>query len=125
MKGHRNNRNKANNGGKWIRPEKRSAIYSRDDCKCVYCGKPMDGRSIFTLDHLLPCELGGSNEAKNLVTCCKRCNSRKKALSVRDFLAVLAKEGKDTEEIRKRIRRNTRRKLKDYRERPCNEGQSI
>lgn len=70
------------NGSRWIRPEKRAAIYERDGWECAYCGRgPRDRRSprqaqtILTLDHLTPRCQGGGNEAGNLVTACKACNS--------------------------------------------------
>lgn len=103
--------NVANNGGKWIRQKKRHAIYKRDNLKCVYCGNgPED--EILTLDHLQPQELGGENEVKNLVTCCKTCNCMKGAKTLRQFFAYLRDRGVDMDSIGNRIRRNTKRKLK-------------
>ena len=32
----------ATNGSKWIRPEKRMAIYLRDGLACVYCGEGVE-----------------------------------------------------------------------------------
>ena len=105
--------NVANNGGKWIAPRRRKAIYLRDDLKCVYCGDGIETEGfIFTLDHLIPQELGGTNETKNLVTACKACNSAKGAKSLRQFLVYLESKGVKVERIKRRIRRNRRRKLK-------------
>lgn len=106
------NTNSSNNGGGWIRPKKRRSIYIRDDLRCVYCGSGIEDGVQFTLDHLVPQELGGSHEASNLVTCCKSCNSSKGSKSQRAFFAYLRDKGVDTDKIGKRIRRNTRRKLK-------------
>lgn len=106
------NTNKANYGGKWIRPKKRRAIYERDDLRCVYCGHGIEDGIVFALDHLLPQELGGTNAVTNLVTCCKACNSAKGNKTVRQFFAYLRDGGVDTDKIGNRIRRNTRRKLK-------------
>lgn len=103
-------------GSKWIRPEKRQALYDRDDHKCIYCGGNGDDSKL-TLDHLTPVELGGGNEAKNLVTCCLACNSSKQHKTVRQFLACLEAKGHDPIEIRKRIRKHIARKLKGYNER--------
>jgi 5-methylcytosine-specific restriction endonuclease McrA len=103
--------NIANNGGKWISQKKRHAIYKRDDLCCVYCGNgPED--SILTLDHLIPQELGGENEVKNLVTCCKTCNSMKGAKTIRQFFVYLRDKGVNTDQIATHIRRNIKRKLK-------------
>lgn len=64
------------NGSKWIRPERRLAIYIRDGFTCCYCGASLKGRDAHdvTLDHLLPRSAGGGNEATNLVTACGACN---------------------------------------------------
>lgn len=65
------------NGSKWIRPEKRLAIYIRDGFRCAYCGRDLKDAdpSEVTLDHLLPRVAGGSNQATNLITACRSCNS--------------------------------------------------
>jgi 5-methylcytosine-specific restriction endonuclease McrA len=65
------------NGGKWIRPEKRLAIYIRDDFQCCYCGASLKNAEPcnVTLDHLVCRVYGGSNDATNLITACKSCNS--------------------------------------------------
>ena len=103
-------------GSKWIRPEKRQAIYRRDGNHCLYCncsvaqhGAPAAGAA--TLDHLHPIELGGSNHETNLVTCCLSCNSAKQDLKLSAFLRTLSRKGVDVGSVRIRIRRCTRRKL--------------
>lgn len=107
----------AKKGSKWIRPEKRQAIYNRDERRCVYC----DLQSYkLTLDHLVPPALGGTNESRNLVTACVACNSAKQQKTTRQFLRALREKGVETEEIAKRIRRNLRRKLRNYKEGKCN-----
>lgn len=64
-------------GSKWIRKEKRLAIYIRDGFSCAYCGRDLRGAEPceVTLDHLLPRCVGGGNEATNLITACRSCNS--------------------------------------------------
>lgn len=119
----RTGKNRADNGSKWIRPEKRWSIYSRDDHSCIYCGRKIphkfDGErevldgSKFTLDHFRPVELGGSNHESNLGTACKTCNSSKSAKSLKEFLVWLEDtKGIDPVTVKARIKRNTRRKLK-------------
>lgn len=68
--------------GCWITKEKRLAIYIRDNFACAYCGCSLKNAdpNLVTLDHLVPrnplvAHGGGSNEATNLVTACKSCNS--------------------------------------------------
>lgn len=41
---------------------------------CHYCGG--EGGEI---DHVMPLALGGTNEAANLVACCRHCNASKGA----------------------------------------------
>lgn len=64
-------------GSRWIRPEKRLAIYIRDGFQCAYCGRDLKHATAaeVTLDHLLPRVAGGTNEATNLITACRACNS--------------------------------------------------
>lgn len=67
------------NGSHWIRPDKRLAIYLRDQFRCVYCNRNLANvqAKFRTLDHVIPVSDGGDNEPFNLVTCCKRCNDHK------------------------------------------------
>ena len=102
---------KAGQGSKWIRPVKRQRIYARDSHCCTYCGSHVTDGAILTLDHVVACELGGTNHETNLVTCCLSCNSRKRALTVRQFLALLRKQGTDTSGIARRVRAAVKRQL--------------
>jgi len=91
-------------GSKWIRPEKRLAIYLRDGMACAYCGRGIedtDESPQLTLDHITPRSKGGSNEATNLITACVRCNSRRKDMPLRTFIGAAAP----------RIRRQARRSI--------------
>jgi len=65
------------NGSRWIRPEKRLAIYIRDGFQCAYCGRALKNAPAaeVTLDHLVPRVAGGGNEATNLIIACRACNS--------------------------------------------------
>lgn len=51
----------------------RNNIFKRDGGKCQYCGTNKD----LTLDHVIPRSKGGKSTWTNLVTACKKCNSRK------------------------------------------------
>lgn len=94
------------NGSKWIRPEKRLAIYLRDEFRCVYCQRDLhDVQSCeITLDHLVCRSSCGKHDhsSKNLITSCRSCNSSRQDKSLKEFA---------NPEIRKVIRRNTRRAL--------------
>jgi len=87
-------------GSKWIRPEKRLAIYSRDGFACAYCA---DEESL-SLDHLHPRELGGSHDAENLITSCVTCNSARRDLPLQEWFAMLRDRGGDTRRLGKKIR---------------------
>ena len=56
----------------------RHNIFKRDDGKCQYCGTTKD----LTIDHIIPRSKGGKSTWTNLVTACKRCNSRKSDYSL-------------------------------------------
>jgi len=51
-------------------------IWAADGFKCAYCGAKM-GKSLMTIDHFVPLELGGKNNASNYLTACKPCNKDK------------------------------------------------
>lgn len=103
---------KAGQGSKWIRKTTRRRLYLRDRCECVYCGRSiLDAGVTATLDHVVPCELGGTNEHTNLVTACLSCNSAKRALPLSDFINHLADRGIDPAAVRRNVRNATRRAL--------------
>lgn len=95
------------NGSKWIRPEKRLAIYLRDEFHCLYCLADLHGAapSDVTLDHLVPRVDGGSNHESNLVTACRSCNSARQDTPLSRWVGP---------ECRAHVRRNTRRSLRRY-----------
>ncbi len=95
---------KAGQGSKWCRKSTRMALYDRDGFACVYCGRGAEEGEMLTLDHVVACEVGGTNEPGNLVTCCQRCNSRKRDLSVRSWFAELRADGVDTRKVGRRVR---------------------
>ena len=92
----------------WIRDEKRLAIYFRDNCSCVYCGES----SNLTLDHLKPRSRGGTNDPRNLVTCCYSCNSSRKDRPLTVWLRFISKKnGQCLNDLRNKIRRHRNKKL--------------
>lgn len=85
-------------GYKWIRPEKRYALYVRDELQCVWCSTaPLR----LSLDHLVPWCRGGSNHQTNLVTCCFACNARKGNHSLQEWVLTIPKP----EEVLARVER--------------------
>jgi hypothetical protein len=83
-------------GRKWIRDDKRLAIYLRDGLHCVWCCKCIEHGIGFTLDHVKCRKKAPNNEAKNLITACHECNSRRRDLDVAHFAALIADEHAST-----------------------------
>ncbi len=97
-------------GGKWIRPERRLAIYLRDGLACVYCGSGVEDGAQLSLDHVHPHSHGGGNETTNLVTACRRCNSSRGNRSVAAFAKAVAKYlDMDSRVITRRVARQCQR----------------
>lgn len=51
----------------------RQNVFKRDNFNCQYCGISRD----LTLDHVIPKSKGGRSSWDNLITACRRCNTRK------------------------------------------------
>jgi hypothetical protein len=51
----------------------RQNVFKRDGFTCVYCGTKKD----LTIDHVIPRSRNGTSTWNNLVTACKRCNTKK------------------------------------------------
>jgi hypothetical protein len=55
----------------------RQLVRKRAKYLCEYCHSPERSSSdMFTIDHLLPQSLGGSDDPENLALACRRCNER-------------------------------------------------
>lgn len=87
--------------GSWIIKSRRLAIYLRDGFACVYCLRGVEDGITLTLDHITPWVYFGSNKSSNLVTCCRRCNSKRGDSHLKDFASTDA------------IRRVNRQRRKD------------
>lgn len=55
---------------------RRNAIFTRDGCRCVYCGRTFEPREL-TVDHVEPRVKQGDHSTGNLVTACNACNRLK------------------------------------------------
>lgn len=55
---------------------KKSTLYYRDHCKCVYCDDVLDSNEV-TYDHVMPRVRGGKHSWDNVALACKECNSTK------------------------------------------------
>lgn len=52
--------------------------------KCYYCNKPLREKQV-TKDHVIAKSLGGNGHRKNLVDCCKLCNTFKSNMTIEQF----------------------------------------
>ncbi len=94
-------------GGKWITKRARLAIFLRDGGSCLYCLKDLhhsDPRDV-TVDHIIPRSSGGTDDPRNLCSCCRSCNSRKQDLPLDRFAGP---------ETRRHIARNVKRSMAKY-----------
>jgi len=55
----------------------RKNILWRDNGQCQYCGI-IEAPKDMTIDHVIPRSRDGENTWTNLVTCCKKCNQKKR-----------------------------------------------
>ncbi|KJH71188.1 HNH endonuclease [Aliterella atlantica] len=56
----------------------RQLVRDRAKFLCEYCHSPeWSSADLFTLEHILPQSLGGSDELDNLALACRRCNERR------------------------------------------------
>ncbi|OYV54240.1 MAG: hypothetical protein B7Z76_15265, partial [Acidiphilium sp. 20-67-58] len=52
-------------------------IFIQQKGKCIICLVKFTKEKKYTIDHIMPLHLGGSNDVSNLQLVCKGCNSRK------------------------------------------------
>lgn len=58
-------------------------VLKRDKYTCYYC--KCNNPLVQTVDHITPLSNGGTNEDKNLVSCCIVCNKIKGSMNKNDF----------------------------------------
>lgn len=73
---------KRNNGGSHTFEELRAKFDALGNV-CFYCG---NGGPL-AIDHDIPISRGGSDDIENILPACKTCNSRKSALTAKEFIA--------------------------------------
>ena len=57
-------------------PLNNSELFRRDRNTCLYCGHEMADFNL-TRDHIKPISRGGKDVWRNVITACRRCNTRK------------------------------------------------
>lgn len=79
--------------------EERAAVWDRSGGTCAYCGKQLHPFRDFTIDHMVPLALGGSNALDNLTAACRPCNASKSVRSVETFLSHKHRKGRGTDPV--------------------------
>jgi len=75
---------------RWIKPQRRLAVYLRDGLACVWCGDTIEDGAHLSIDHVTPRSHGGGDRYKNLITACYDCNTRRNDKRIETFAAVVA-----------------------------------
>jgi 5-methylcytosine-specific restriction endonuclease McrA len=68
-------------------------VFYRDNYSCQYCNTRLALPEL-TFDHVVPVSQGGPTNWDNVVTCCKKCNSKKGAKSLKEANMKLLKKPK-------------------------------
>lgn len=63
--------------------------------ECPYCGATLDPRRK-TIDHVVPQSRGGLHSIRNVLVCCRTCNTRKAGLTPSAWLRRLSKQRRST-----------------------------
>ena len=71
--------------GPLYRTNLRTAVLTRDNSRCVYCGRT-SRKTPLELEHVVPRASGGADRYDNLVASCIPCNSRKANRPLEEFL---------------------------------------
>ncbi|MFZ3139879.1 HNH endonuclease [Polaromonas sp.] len=72
-------------------PENRKLILEREEWRCFYCLAKLDENN-HVIEHVVS-RPEGDNSYRNVVAACRRCNNRKSALLVEDFLRSIYRDG--------------------------------
>jgi hypothetical protein len=63
-------------------------VWAADNFRCMYCDAQM-GKTLLTIAHFIPLELGGVNDTSNYLTACKKCNKRKGNIHPKEYFESL------------------------------------
>jgi 5-methylcytosine-specific restriction endonuclease McrA len=66
----------ADRRNRYIPPLNNKTLFRRDASLCMYCAGRFMSRDL-TRDHVIPLSQGGTDEWRNAVTACRRCNNHK------------------------------------------------
>lgn len=72
--------------------KKREKVFRKFNGRCAYCGKDLKQFKTWSVDHVHPKYLGGSDELDNLYPACVRCNRVKATYSIEEFRLEIEKQ---------------------------------
>lgn len=74
-------------------------VYHGEIHECSYCSCEIhrEDSEYYTIDHIVPLELGGSNDICNIVPACRNCNFEKGRLTIDEWLNILTRKYDKTE----------------------------
>ena len=63
-------------------------VWAADNFECVYCKRRM-GDVPLTIDHWMPIELQGANDASNYLSACRACNKAKSSMHPHEWCRIM------------------------------------
>ena len=66
----------------------RRSIRQHQEYRCAYCAAKCVPVYNLTYDHVVPRSIGGPNEPRNMVLCCRECNTAKGSDTSEHWMAV-------------------------------------
>ncbi len=64
-------------------------LYEKQNKKCAYCERTLDGTFDCNIDHIIPKSRGGTNALENLCLTCISCNNAKANMTGEEFKVVM------------------------------------
>lgn len=81
-------------------------ILSKCDGNCYYCGVELTLKTL-TIDHYICKFNGGTDEIKNLVPACSKCNNLKNNYTIKEFRGIFAQHNQGKRRFYAEIHRKT------------------
>ena len=85
---HRRTQNRGK-GRKSLTRKERDKVLQKTDSRCHLCGEPIEAKSRWAADHVLPHSSGGRHSVENFLPACGVCNTYKLDSSPERFQLIL------------------------------------
>jgi 5-methylcytosine-specific restriction endonuclease McrA len=69
----------------------KTQIFESLKYRCWYCGEHLNDKNK-TIDHVIPYAHGGTNDTRNLVPACLKCNREKDNMLLKEYRAFIKKK---------------------------------